>query len=138
MALTERDGIDVLGNMIEPSDLSPNPQLYGSMHALLHVAASLVHDPDHRHLESFSVLGDLATAMRDPLFYRIHAMVNDVFATYKKTISAYTVDQVNSIYQFFEYIDYLYIVQYFVVGFLWCECYRRGGDYTWHVSSKCA
>lgn len=30
---------------------------------------SYSHDPDHRHLESFGVMGDSATAMRDPIFY---------------------------------------------------------------------
>ncbi|XP_065347138.1 phenoloxidase 1 [Cloeon dipterum] len=95
MALTERDGIDVLGNIIEPSDLSPNRQLYGNMHNLLHVAVSLVHDPDQRHLETFSVMGDSATAMRDPVFYRVHSMVNDIFTEHKNTLPRYTVQQLD-------------------------------------------
>lgn len=48
--LTEKEGIDILGNMIEASILSPNPNLYGDLHNLGHVAISYVHDPDHRYL----------------------------------------------------------------------------------------
>lgn len=83
--------------MIEPSDLSPNQQLYGNLHNLLHVAVSLVHDPDQRHLETFGVMGDSATAMRDPIFYRVHAMVNDIFTEHKNTLPRYTVPQVSLI-----------------------------------------
>lgn len=85
--------------MIEPSDLSPNQQLYGNLHNLLHVAVSLVHDPDQRHLETFGVMGDSATAMRDPIFYRVHAMVNDIFTEHKNTLPRYTVPQVRNIFR---------------------------------------
>ena len=82
--------------MIEPSDLSPNMKLYGNFHMLLHVAVSLVHDPDNRHLESFGVIGDVATAMRDPVFYRIHSVVNEIFIEHKNTLSPYKIQQVSS------------------------------------------
>lgn len=36
-----------------------------------HVFISYAHDPDHRYLESFGVIGDSSTAMRDPIFYRL-------------------------------------------------------------------
>lgn len=48
--LTEKEGIDILGNMIEASTLSPNPNVYGDLHNLGHVAISYIHDPDHRYL----------------------------------------------------------------------------------------
>lgn len=67
--LDVRTGIDTLGNMMESSILSPNRQLYGDLHNMGHVFISYSHDPDHRHLESFGVMGDSATAMRDPIFY---------------------------------------------------------------------
>lgn len=69
ITLDERTGIDTLGNMMESSILSPNRQLYGDLHNMGHVFISYSHDPDHRHLESFGVMGDSATAMRDPIFY---------------------------------------------------------------------
>ncbi|XP_015593471.1 phenoloxidase 1 [Cephus cinctus] len=93
--LTEKDGIDILGNIMEASILTPSSNLYGDLHNLGHVAISYCHDPDHRYLESFSIMGDSATAMRDPIFYRWHAFVDDVFQEHKNTLPAYTVEQLN-------------------------------------------
>lgn len=52
MQLTEFEGIDVLGNIIEASILSPNKAFYGDFHNMGHTFISYVHDPDHRHLVS--------------------------------------------------------------------------------------
>lgn len=48
--LTEFGGVDVLGNIMEASILSPNQNVYGDLHNLGHVAISYCHDPDHRYL----------------------------------------------------------------------------------------
>lgn len=60
-----------------------------------HVIISFQHDPDHRHLESFSVMGDSATAMRDPIFYRWHQAIDDMFNEYKIRLPPYTVQQLS-------------------------------------------
>ncbi|EDS29448.1 prophenoloxidase [Culex quinquefasciatus] len=91
--LDEEKGIDVLGNIIESSILSPNRQLYGDMHNAGHVFLSYTHDPDHRHLESFGVMGDVATAMRDPVFYRWHAYIDDIFQEHKIKLAPYSKQQ---------------------------------------------
>ena len=39
-------------------------------------------------------MGDSATAMRDPVFYRWHAYIDDVFQELKSTLPRYTVEQV--------------------------------------------
>lgn len=39
---------------------------YGDIHNMGHTFISYAHDPEHRHLESFGVMGDSATAIRDP------------------------------------------------------------------------
>lgn len=93
--LDEFGGIDVLGNILESSDLNPNPNFYGNLHNMGHVFISLLHDPDGRHLETFGVMGDSATAMRDPVFYRWHGFVDDIFQEYKQTLPAYTEPQLN-------------------------------------------
>ncbi|XP_037029740.1 phenoloxidase 2 [Bradysia coprophila] len=93
--LDERTGIDTLGNMMESSILSPNRQLYGDLHNMGHVFISYSHDPDHRHLESFGVMGDSATAMRDPIFYRWHAYVDDIFQEHKESLTPYTTTQLD-------------------------------------------
>lgn len=50
--LTEFEGIDILGNIIEASNLSPNRGYYGDLHNMGHVMISYIHDPDHRFLVS--------------------------------------------------------------------------------------
>ncbi|CAO1425726.1 unnamed protein product [Diamesa serratosioi] len=95
VVLDEARGIDVLGNMMESSILSPNRQLYGDLHNMGHVFISYSHDPDHRHLESFGVMGDSATAMRDPVFYKWHAWVDDIFQAHKEKLTPYTAAQLN-------------------------------------------
>ncbi|KAL0867622.1 hypothetical protein ABMA27_008380 [Loxostege sticticalis] len=77
--------IDVLGNMMEASILSPNRDLYGSLHNNGHSFAAYMHDPNHRYLESFSVMADEATTMRDPFFYRWHAFIDDIFQKHKES-----------------------------------------------------
>lgn len=84
--LDERRGIDILGNIMESSILSVNRDLYGDLHNLGHVFLSYAHDPDHRHLESFGVIGDSSTAMRDPVFYRWHAFIDDLFQEHKQRL----------------------------------------------------
>ncbi|XP_077289769.1 prophenoloxidase 2 [Arctopsyche grandis] len=91
MPLTEEGGIDILGNIIESSSISPNQAFYGDLHNMGHVFIALAHDPDHRHLETFSVMGDSGTAMRDPIFYRWHAYIDDLFQLHKGSLPRYTV-----------------------------------------------
>lgn len=93
--LTEKDGIDILGNLMEASILSQNPKLYGDLHNMGHVAISFAHDPDHRYLESFSIMGDPATAMRDPIFFAYHAFINTVFVEHKRTLQPYSNQQLD-------------------------------------------
>lgn len=95
ISLTENEGIDILGNLIEASQLSVNPDFYGNFHAFGHIVISFVHDPDHRHLENFGVIGDFATAMRDPMFYRWHAYIDDIFQEFKATLPRYSETQLN-------------------------------------------
>lgn len=93
--LTEEKGIDLLGNMLEASDLSINKKLYGELHNFGHIAIAFCHDPDHRYLEDYGVMGDSTTAMRDPIFYRWHENINDIFMEYKHTLPAYTLPQLS-------------------------------------------
>lgn len=39
-------------------------------------------------------MGDPATAMRDPIFYRWHAFVDDIFQEHKNVLNRYQVDEV--------------------------------------------
>nr|WGN96288.1 setae polypeptide [Ochrogaster lunifer] len=93
--LDEQTGIDTLGNMMESSIISPNREYYGDLHNMGHVLISYAHDPDHRHLEQFGVMGDSATAMRDPIFYRWHSFIDDIFQVYKDKLTPYSDDKLD-------------------------------------------
>ncbi|CAG9825513.1 unnamed protein product [Phaedon cochleariae] len=93
--LDEFGGIDILGNMVEATDLSINRQLYGNLHNMGHNIIAFIHDPDGRNLEENAVLGDVATAMRDPIFYRWHAFIDDLFHRFKATLPRYAENQLN-------------------------------------------
>ncbi|KAF7284741.1 hypothetical protein GWI33_021611 [Rhynchophorus ferrugineus] len=94
--LTATEGIDILGNIVESSVISINRDFYGDVHNMGHVMLSYIHDPDHRHLESFGVMGDSATAMRDPIFYRWHAFVDDLFQEFKSALPRYSENELNN------------------------------------------
>ncbi|CAH1402251.1 unnamed protein product [Nezara viridula] len=91
--LSESRGIDILGNILESSVLSINRNMYGDIHNLGHVAIALCHDPEGKHLEGFSIMGDTSTAMRDPIFYRWHAFIDDLCQEHKNTLPRYTTQQ---------------------------------------------
>ncbi|XP_041971384.1 phenoloxidase 1-like isoform X2 [Aricia agestis] len=77
--------IDLLGNIFESSILSPNREFYGDLHNQGHNITGYMHDPTNRYLESFNVMADEATNMRDPIFYRWHAFVDDIFHKFKES-----------------------------------------------------
>lgn len=87
--MTADRGIDILGNIVEACSLSPNRQLYGSLHNNGHDAIAYAHDPEDRYLEDFGVMGDVATAMRDPFFYRWHSFIDQLFTRFKNSLPAY-------------------------------------------------
>jgi len=95
LPLDEETGIDILGNLMESSMISRNRVHYGDLHNMGHVFISYCHDPDHKHLEQYGVMGDSATAMRDPVFYRWHAHVDDLFTIFKKKLTPYGNDKLD-------------------------------------------
>ncbi|GFR13051.1 hemocyanin F chain [Trichonephila clavata] len=87
--LAIQTGIDVLGAMVEASYSSLNSTYYGNFHNDLHNLLSLIHDPDGRFKQSIGVLGTTATAVRDPMFFRLHRAVDNMFVEYKLTLPSY-------------------------------------------------
>ncbi|XP_055838626.1 phenoloxidase 2-like [Episyrphus balteatus] len=73
--LDEKNGIDLLGNLIESSPLSINRQFYGDLHNRGHLIISHIHDPNARYTKEYGVMGDTITSMRDPIFYRWHMFI---------------------------------------------------------------
>lgn len=90
ISLANNQAIDILGNLIEASALSVNPRVYGSLHNDGHTVLAFAHDPLGKHNEESGVMGDTTTAMRDPVFYRWHTMINNLFEQHKLTLNPYS------------------------------------------------
>ncbi|XP_058055846.1 phenoloxidase 8-like [Anopheles bellator] len=88
--LDNKDGIDILADMVEASTLSINFNFYGDYHQNGHVMLGYIHDPDASYLEGVGVMGDLTTTMRDPIFYRWHQHIDEIFVRHKQRLPAYT------------------------------------------------
>lgn len=54
---------------------------------MLHVFLGLIHDPDGRYLEGYATIGDPAVDLRDPVFFRLHAYVDDLFQEHKQRLT---------------------------------------------------
>ncbi|CAG7820311.1 unnamed protein product, partial [Allacma fusca] len=65
------------------------------MHILGHSLIGFAHDPENRHRESSGVMADPGTSMRDPVFYRWHKFVDDIFTRYKVSLQPYTQEQLS-------------------------------------------
>ncbi|XP_043643114.1 phenoloxidase 3 [Drosophila teissieri] len=89
IVLDDVKGIDILGNIIEASALSPNSTLYGDLHNKGHMLIAYSHDPINKHLEYAGVMGDSSTAMRDPVFYKWHAFIDNIFQEHKRQLTPY-------------------------------------------------
>lgn len=95
VALNNKSGIDILGNIIQSSKLSVNRHYYGDLNNMGHAVISYCHDPENKYLESYGVMGEPATAMRDPVFYRWHSLLADIFQTHKKMLEPYPEKEVS-------------------------------------------
>jgi tyrosinase len=110
--LNNLQGIDELGHAIESSVFSPNPNYYGQFgfHNEGHVLLALIENPRNETNLPPGVMLEVATAMRDPIFYTYHTSMNNIFDEYKQTLEPYQPigvrNEVHSLYQF-RNIDYL-------------------------------
>ncbi|GAB0094223.1 Hemocyanin, N-terminal [Sergentomyia squamirostris] len=84
------NGIEILGNMIQSSHQSVNPEYYGDLANMGQMFIGFCHDPDGRNLEGFGVISDSATCLRDPVFYRWYALIVDLCDHHKRTLPPYT------------------------------------------------
>ncbi|XP_021958307.1 hemocyanin E chain [Folsomia candida] len=82
--LTYADNINVIGELLEASVWSANPSFYGQMgwHNDAHLVIGSVLS-NHYAPGIYGVMSSTATAMRDVLFYRVHAAADYMFKTYK-------------------------------------------------------
>ncbi|KFM73502.1 Hemocyanin D chain, partial [Stegodyphus mimosarum] len=83
-------GLDILGALIESSYESLNKGYYGTLHNWGHVMVAKIHDHDGRFKENPGVMDDTSTALRDPIFYRYHRWMDNIFQEYKARLPYYT------------------------------------------------
>ncbi|CAL1261549.1 unnamed protein product [Larinioides sclopetarius] len=89
VVLSPDHGIDMLGAMLESSYESKNREYYGNLHNSGHVMMARIHDPDGRYKENPGVMSDTSTSLRDPIFYRYHRFIDNIFQEYKATLPVY-------------------------------------------------
>lgn len=91
--LTETFGIDILGSLIEASVDSVNREFYGSLHNWGHVMMAAIQDPKGKYITNPGVMSDTATSLRDPIFYRWHRFIDNIFQQYKNRLPPYNKSQ---------------------------------------------
>lgn len=64
--------------------------------------------------EQFGVMGDSATAMRDPIFYRWHAYVDDIFNLFKSKLPPYNNDRVSDCESIIRFIPLFCVLKKYV------------------------
>ena len=94
--LNTANGIDLLGELVEASVYSVNPNYYGAfgVHNDGHFLLALVQDPRGERRLPPGVMGDASGAMRDPIFYRFHVPIADIFDQHKHQLTPYHPTQV--------------------------------------------
>ncbi|KAL7645646.1 UNVERIFIED_CONTAM: hypothetical protein RMT77_004032 [Armadillidium vulgare] len=87
-------GIDVLGDVIESSEYSPNPEYYGALHNLAHIILGRQGDPHGKFNMPPGVMEHFETATRDPAFFRLHKYMDNIFKEHKDSLPPYTAEEV--------------------------------------------
>jgi len=65
---------------------------YGNFHNNGHNLIAYAHDPTNKHLEKSGVMGDTTTTMRDPVFYKWHSFVDNLFQEHKRHLPPYSAE----------------------------------------------
>lgn len=92
--LNNPGGIDILGNILQSSVLSKNRKYYGDIANMGHAMIAYCHDPQDLNNQTYGVMGEISTCMRDMLFYRWYAFICQIIRLHKKQLPPYTNDQV--------------------------------------------
>nr|XP_045623127.1 hemocyanin subunit-like [Procambarus clarkii] len=86
-------GVEILGDLIEASEYSPNFAYYGSIHNLAHIIIGRQGDPHGKYDLPPGVLEHFETATRDPSFFRFHKYMDNMFREHIDSFAPYTKEQ---------------------------------------------
>merc|ERR1712142_995035 len=93
--LLNENGINILGDIIESSEYSPNSYYYGALHNTAHIVLGRQGDPHGKFKQPPGVMEHFETATRDPAFFRLHKYMNNIFKEFKDRLPPYTYDELN-------------------------------------------
>jgi len=93
--INDAHGICHLGDIIESSLYSPNPQYYGALHNHAHILLGRQSDPKGKFNLPPSVMEHFETATRDPAFFRLHKYMDGIFKEHKDSLTPYTADELS-------------------------------------------
>nr|CCF55387.1 hemocyanin gamma subunit 1 [Caridina multidentata] len=82
-------GADILGDIIESSNYSPNVHYYGSLHNTAHMVLGRQADPHGKFGLPPGVMEHFETATRDPGFFRLHKYMDNIFREHKDSLPPY-------------------------------------------------
>ncbi|XP_076064870.1 hemocyanin A chain-like [Oratosquilla oratoria] len=88
--IADERGIDYLGDIIESSEYSKNPEYYGALHNLAHIILGRQADPHGKYNMPPGVMEHFETATRDPAFFRLHKYMDGIFKKHKDSLPPYT------------------------------------------------
>merc|ERR1712212_946037 len=88
--LLNDNGINILGDIIESSEYSPNAYYYGALHNTAHIVLGRQGDPKGKFNQPPGVMEHFETATRDPAFFRLHKYMNNIFKEFKDRLPPYT------------------------------------------------
>jgi hypothetical protein len=95
LSINNTEGINILGEIIEASVNSRNPNYYGSIHNLAHIMLGRVVDPQGKFGMPPGVMEHFETATRDPAFFRLHKYIDMMIKEHKNFLAPYTHEELD-------------------------------------------
>ncbi|KAK8381966.1 hypothetical protein O3P69_015166 [Scylla paramamosain] len=93
ISIRDSNGINILGDVIESSTYSTNPEYYGSLHNTAHVMLGRQGDPHGKFALPPGVLERFETATRGLAFFRLHKYIDNIFREHKDNLPPYTKEE---------------------------------------------
>ncbi|KAJ8972031.1 hypothetical protein NQ314_000414 [Rhamnusium bicolor] len=88
--LYSRDGLNILGNLIQSNANSPNQRYYGALYLYASHLLGYSYQPLDSNRIAPSALEHFETALRDPVFYQLYKRIVLKFQRYYSNIPPYT------------------------------------------------
>ncbi|XP_003492869.1 hexamerin [Bombus impatiens] len=91
----EKNGLNVLGNIVQGNVDSINVQFYGQLDMLVRKIFGFGYESHVKNQVVPSALELWSTSLRDPVFYSIYKTILNYYHRYKENVPSYTVDELS-------------------------------------------